>query len=140
LGALFGASVLLAQSAEEVSAPAVVEAQTVEPALTPPVRRPRPRNFRASQRQPTRERYRQIQQALIDRGYLEAPADGMWGPKSQAALQDFERDQSLNPDGKIDSLSLIALGLGPARAASLAAVASPSESAPAPAAGAASQP
>jgi peptidoglycan hydrolase-like protein with peptidoglycan-binding domain len=95
------------------------------PPPPPVVRRPRPRAYRASQKRPTQERYRQIQQALIDRGYLGGPADGLWGPKSQSALKDFEQDQNLNPDGKIDSLALIALGLGPKRDSSLVAPAVP---------------
>ena len=73
------------------------------------VRRPR------TQPQPTPERYREIQQALIGRGYLEGPATGQWGPESVEALKKFQLGQNLKGDGKLDSLSLIALGLGPKR-------------------------
>ncbi len=75
------------------------------------------RSWRSGQQQPTSERYREIQQALIGRGYLESPATGQWGSDSVEALKKFQRDQSLKDSGKLDSLSLIALGLGPKRTA-----------------------
>jgi peptidoglycan hydrolase-like protein with peptidoglycan-binding domain len=72
---------------------------------------------RSIQQQPTTDRYREIQQALADKGYFAGQPDGNWGPDSVDALKRFQRDQSLTEDGKIGSLSLIALGLGPRRAA-----------------------
>jgi DnaJ domain/Putative peptidoglycan binding domain len=42
-----------------------------------------------------REEAQQIQRQLIERGYLLGPADGIWGPRSQAALEDFRRAQGL---------------------------------------------
>lgn len=68
-----------------------------------------------TQQQPTPERYREIQQALIDRGYLQEPATGVWGPDSMAALKRHQTDQKLEATGKLDALSLIRLGLGPHR-------------------------
>jgi peptidoglycan hydrolase-like protein with peptidoglycan-binding domain len=70
---------------------------------------------RPTQQQPTADRYREIQDALASRGYFSGTADGTWGPESVDALKRFQRDQSLTEDGKIGSLSLIALGLGPKR-------------------------
>jgi murein L,D-transpeptidase YcbB/YkuD len=70
---------------------------------------------RSSQQQPTQERYKEIQQALADKGYFNGPVDGNWGPESVDALKRFQREQNLTDDGKIGSLSLIALGLGPKR-------------------------
>jgi peptidoglycan hydrolase-like protein with peptidoglycan-binding domain len=64
---------------------------------------------------PTPERYKEIQQALIDKGYLQAPASGVWGPECSQALKRFQQEQNLPPSGKLDSLSLISLGLGPSR-------------------------
>ena len=72
-------------------------------------------NRPATQRQPTPERYREIQQALIDKGYLQGAGPGTWGPDSVAALRKFQADQKLEETGKLDSLSLIRLGLGPKR-------------------------
>jgi peptidoglycan hydrolase-like protein with peptidoglycan-binding domain len=68
---------------------------------------------RSTQQQPTSERYREIQHALSEKGYFGGTADGNWGPESIEALKRFQRDQNLVDDGKIGSLSLIALGLGP---------------------------
>ena len=72
---------------------------------------------RTTQQQPTPERYREIQQALADKGYFNGPVDGQWGAESVDALKRFQREQNLTDDGKIGSLSLIALGLGPKRQA-----------------------
>jgi peptidoglycan hydrolase-like protein with peptidoglycan-binding domain len=68
-----------------------------------------------TQQQPTPERYREIQQALIDRGYLQEPATGVWEPDSMVALKKYQTDQKLEATGKLDALSLIRLGLGPQR-------------------------
>jgi hypothetical protein len=70
---------------------------------------------RVAQQQPTPERYKEIQEALARKGYFQGTPDGNWGPDSQDALKRFQKDQNLEPDGKIGSLSLIALGLGPKR-------------------------
>ena len=65
------------------------------------------------QQQPTSDRYREIQQALADKGYFHGAPDGAWNGESVDALKRFQKDQNLDPDGKIGALSLMALGLGP---------------------------
>lgn len=75
------------------------------------------KSWRTGQQKPAPERHREIQQALIDRGYLPGSATGDWGPSSVEALKKFQLDQNLKGSGKLDSLSLIALGLGPKRTA-----------------------
>lgn len=72
-------------------------------------------SWRTAQLAPTPERYEEIQQALIDKGYLQGPASGVWGPDCAQALKKFQQDQKLDATGKLDSLSLITLGLGPRR-------------------------
>ena len=73
---------------------------------------------RSRQMTPTPERYKEIQQALSAKGYLAAEqANGKWDDSSAAALKKFQGDQNLDANGKINSLSLIALGLGPKREA-----------------------
>ncbi|MCX6599241.1 MAG: peptidoglycan-binding protein [Acidobacteria bacterium] len=67
------------------------------------------------QSQPSPERYKQIQQALIDKGFLNGEPTGQWDQRSIDALKKFEQSQQLKDDGKIDSMSLIGLGLGPKR-------------------------
>jgi hypothetical protein len=79
--------------------------------------RPAPTRY-YGQNEPTPDRYREIQQALIQRGYMQSDASGRWDAVSTDALQRFQRDQNLEASGKLDSLSLIALGLGPKRTAS----------------------
>ena len=81
--------------------------------------------FRHPQRTPSRERMKQIQKALKERGYDPGPIDGVWGSKSSAALKQFEKDHQLPADGKLDSLALITLGLGPNRAPAATARTSP---------------
>lgn len=72
------------------------------------VRRP------ARQLEPTPQRYQQIQEALASKGYLPSEqANGKWTDASVDALKKFQTDQNLDATGKINSLSLIALGLGP---------------------------
>jgi peptidoglycan hydrolase-like protein with peptidoglycan-binding domain len=63
--------------------------------------------------QPSQDRYREIQQALIDKGYLQGEATGAWDATSVTALNRFKQDQNQKADGRLDSRSLIALGLGP---------------------------
>ena len=70
--------------------------------------------WRNRQLSPTPERYKEIQQALVSKGYLPADqANGKWSDSSTEALKKFQTDQNLDGNGKINSLSLIALGLGP---------------------------
>ena len=72
---------------------------------------------RSTQREPAPDRYQEIQQSLADKGYFGGPVNGTWGPDSVEALKRFQRDQNIGDDGKLGSLSLIALGLGPKRGA-----------------------
>jgi peptidoglycan hydrolase-like protein with peptidoglycan-binding domain len=74
-----------------------------------------PRHQRSTQQAPTADRYKDIQQALVSKGYFHGEPNGEWGPDSADALKRFQADQNLSPDGKMTSLSLIALGLGPKR-------------------------
>jgi peptidoglycan hydrolase-like protein with peptidoglycan-binding domain len=71
-------------------------------------------SWRNRQSAPTADRYREIQEALASRGYLSSEeANGAWGASSTDALKKFQSEQTLETTGRIDSLSLIALGLGP---------------------------
>ncbi len=70
---------------------------------------------RSYQQAPTADRYKEIQQALASKGYFHGEPTGAWDADSADALKRFQADQNLMPDGKINSLSLIALGLGPKR-------------------------
>ncbi len=80
------------------------------PGKAPPVRTA----VRPRQMQPTAERYHEIQNALVAKGYLQPEqATGTWDQNSIDALKKFQAEQKLDASGKITSMSLIALGLGP---------------------------
>jgi hypothetical protein len=70
--------------------------------------------WRNRQTTPSPDRYREIQSALAAKGYLKPEdATGTWNQNSSDALKKFQTEQNLESSGKINSLSLIALGLGP---------------------------
>jgi hypothetical protein len=70
--------------------------------------------WRNRQTVPSPERYKEIQEALVAKGYLSAQdAGGAWNQNSVDALKRFQAEQKIDSSGKINSLSLIALGLGP---------------------------
>jgi len=72
--------------------------------------------WRNRQLAPTPERYKEIQEALAAKGYLNPDdASGAWNQASVDALKKFQAAQNIDSNGKINSLSLIALGLGPRR-------------------------
>lgn len=73
--------------------------------------------WRTGQMTPTPERYKEIQQALVTKGYSSEPPDGVWGPQWVDSLKKFQQEQKLEPNGKLNSLSLRTLGLGPRREA-----------------------
>lgn len=79
-----------------------------------------------SQAAPTPERYKEIQEALAAKGYLTPDqANGQWNAASVDALKRFQAAQSIDSSGRINSLSLIALGLGPKHDASSSGAAPP---------------
>jgi hypothetical protein len=72
--------------------------------------------WRNRQMSPSPDRYREIQGALASKGYLKPEdATGTWNQTSSDAMKKFQAEQNLDSNGKINSLSLIALGLGPHR-------------------------
>ena len=87
--------------------------------------------WRNRQQAPTADRYRQIQQALVDKGYLKSEPSGVWDADSTDAMQRFQSDQQLPPTGKITSASLIGLGLGGKSAGAPEAAPLPGSSPPA---------
>lgn len=59
----------------------------------------------------TRTEIMQIQQALNDEGFLKAPVDGIWGPRTASALRSFQSQNSLEADGTLDTDTLNQLGV-----------------------------
>ena len=68
--------------------------------------------WRDRQLTPTADRYKEIQQALYDKGYLKSQPSGVWDNDSQDAMERFQTAQKLPATGKITAASLIGLGLG----------------------------
>ena len=54
----------------------------------------------------------QIQQALNDKGFNVGPVDGHMGPKTKAALKQFQQAQGLQASGKLDPQTVAALSIG----------------------------
>lgn len=54
---------------------------------------------------------RQVQQQLQQQGYDVGQVDGVWGPRSQQALSNFQRDQNIEPTGRPDQQTMAALGV-----------------------------
>lgn len=65
------------------------------------------------QQRPAPERIQEIEQALANKGFLSGSPDSVWDDATADALRRFQQSQNLTADGKLSSLSLIALGLGP---------------------------
>jgi peptidoglycan hydrolase-like protein with peptidoglycan-binding domain len=53
---------------------------------------------------------RTAQQALADKGHNPGPVDGLMGPKTRAAVQDFQRKEGLEPSGQLDTKTMSRLG------------------------------
>ena len=68
---------------------------------------------RSRQAVPSPERYKEIQEALLQKGYLKSDANGVWDARSSEALKQYQNENKLSPTGKLSSASLISLGLGP---------------------------
>jgi peptidoglycan hydrolase-like protein with peptidoglycan-binding domain len=60
---------------------------------------------------------RMLQHSLIQGGYAVDSTDGVWGPKTAAAVREFQRVRGLQPTGRPDAQTLAALGVpGPGAA------------------------
>jgi peptidoglycan hydrolase-like protein with peptidoglycan-binding domain len=82
------------------------------------------------------EQVKAIQQALKDQGHDPGDIDGIMGPKTQAALRDYQQKQGLKATGRLDAETSAKLGVEAKTSAAPSAsgsspAASPSTSAPA---------
>ena len=64
------------------------------------------------QQRPAPERIQEIERALIEKGYLTGEPDVNWDQATTDGLRRFQQSQNLYADGRLSSMSLIALGLG----------------------------
>jgi His-Xaa-Ser repeat protein HxsA len=61
--------------------------------------------------QASSEQVKNLQKALQDKGVDPGPIDGIMGPKTQAALRNYQKDQKLPETGRIDTQTLEKLGV-----------------------------
>lgn len=57
------------------------------------------------------ERVKAVQQALRDNGRDPGAVDGRMGPKTEAALRDFQQAQGIEVTGQLDVKTMQALGI-----------------------------
>jgi len=57
------------------------------------------------------EQVRAAQQALKDKGHDPGTVDGVMGPKTQAALKDFQKSQGIQETGRLDAETMSKLGV-----------------------------
>jgi peptidoglycan hydrolase-like protein with peptidoglycan-binding domain len=75
------------------------------------------------------EQVKAAQQALKDKGHDPGAIDGMMGPKTQAAVRDFQGKEGLKASGRLDAETLAKLGVD-AKGASATPSTTPSASPP----------
>jgi peptidoglycan hydrolase-like protein with peptidoglycan-binding domain len=51
------------------------------------------------------------QEALKQKGFDPGPADGMMGPKTRAALKEFQKAETINSTGRLDAETMARLGV-----------------------------
>lgn len=56
------------------------------------------------------DQVRQVQEELAERGH-QIDVDGIWGPKTQQALRDFQKEQGMQETGQLNQQTASALGL-----------------------------
>jgi len=61
---------------------------------------------------------RAAQQALRDQGYNPGPIDGVMGPRTSAAVRDYQAKEGLTASGQLDDATMDKLGVRGASSAS----------------------
>lgn len=70
-----------------------------------------PQVYALSRRGSTGSEVKQIQERLIQWGYLSGKADGIYGAKTEAAVKRFQQKNGLTPDGIAGSATLAKIGI-----------------------------
>jgi peptidoglycan hydrolase-like protein with peptidoglycan-binding domain len=65
----------------------------------------------AAQHVVTREEIKAMQRALTARNLYQGPADGVWGPKTESAVRNFQTQNSLEATGRLNEPTARALGM-----------------------------
>ncbi|MGB7591572.1 MAG: peptidoglycan-binding domain-containing protein, partial [Terriglobia bacterium] len=68
---------------------------------------------RRAQLRPEVERIQEIQQALVQAGYLNAQPNGLWDDQTREAMRRYQADHRFPATGLPEAKSLMKLGLGP---------------------------
>ena len=68
---------------------------------------------RRARLRPEPERIEEIQQALIQAGYLNAQPNGRWDDQTREAMRRYQADHGFPTTGLPEAKSLMKLGLGP---------------------------
>lgn len=56
---------------------------------------------------------RAAQEALEEKGYDPGPIDGIWGPRTAAAVSEYQRQENMTVSGRLDVPTMTQLELGP---------------------------
>lgn len=56
---------------------------------------------------------KKVQETLRDKGYYSGPIDGIMGPRSRAALRQYQKSENLPVTGHFDTKTADKLGVGP---------------------------
>ena len=57
------------------------------------------------------EQIRELQEKLRDEGHNPGPIDGIWGPQTQAAVKEFQKENDLQVTGQLDQQTMKELGI-----------------------------
>lgn len=56
---------------------------------------------------------KKVQESLRDKGHYSGPVDGVSGPKTRAALREYQKSENLKVSGQLDAETAAKLGAGP---------------------------
>lgn len=82
---------------------------TAGSSYTPP---PPPPQQAEAQQAVTPDTIRQVQQALQQQNMYRGQIDGVWGPRTQAAVRQYQQKNNLGSSGQLDQQTLSSLNVG----------------------------
>lgn len=102
--------------------PAPIFANKPVPVLAPVVAAPQPKpaESRSDLARPRSDTVADIQRELLRRGFYEGAADGVYGPKTDMAIRDFEQAAGLRPSAEPNDVLLASIARSTLRAQPIA--------------------
>jgi peptidoglycan hydrolase-like protein with peptidoglycan-binding domain len=73
---------------------------------------PPPPQVAEAQQAVTPDTIRQVQQTLQQQNMYRGQIDGVWGPRTQAAVRDYQQKNNLGSSGQLDQPTLASLNIG----------------------------